>query len=442
MKSIKYPLVTIITPTYNQGQFIEETIRSVLSQTYPNIEYIVLDAMSTDSTPEIIQKYSDRIAIVRREPDNGQSDAIAKGFKLATGELVGWINSDDLLYPDCVERIVQAYLRQPEAVLFYCSSIDIISESGKHLSTMNVPLVSREHLMRVSNTLIQPGSFYRKKVVEQVNYFNTELRYSMDLDLWLRLLSVGGFVDVHDVPIAAYREWGGTKTATGGVQMALERMTMLTKHGGTKSDPAQRQIRANLIKNKLKSTYSSLSSIFRPFCKVLWFLSFILYYGVLIHLPATNSRYTRWLRPIRGSVCRLLFKSSGYNINVEKGARFGSGDNVTIGNNSGLGINCLILGTVSLGNDVMMGPDVMFISTSHCFDRIDIPMIEQGLSEELPIVVENDVWIGARCILLPGITLGTGSVIGAGSVVTKSVPAFTMVAGNPARVIRSRSQCQ
>lgn len=322
MTRTDHPLVTIITPTYNQGQFIEETIRSVLAQTYPKIEYIVLDAMSTDATQEIVESYRDRIAVVRREPDHGQSDAIVKGFKLAQGELVGWINSDDLLYPDCVERIVRAYRQQPEAALFYCSSIDIISESGKHLDTMRLPLVSREHLLRECNTLIQPGSFYRRTALEQVDYFDPSLRYSMDLDLWLRLLTAGGSVDVHDAPIAAYREWSGTKTTTGGNQLATERVQMLNRHGGVSSDPAQRQLRAGVRKNQLKSIIARMP---RPFRRVLRVLLLFFYYGVLIHLPASSSRYTRWLRPIRSSVGRYLFKFAGSNINIEKGARFGGG---------------------------------------------------------------------------------------------------------------------
>lgn len=431
------PLVTIITPTYNQGQFIEETIRSVLAQTYPNIEYIVLDAMSTDATQAIVESYRDRIAVVRREPDHGQSDAIVKGFKLAQGELVGWINSDDLLYPDCVERIVRAYRQQPDAALFYCSRIDVISECGQRLNTMHVPLVSREHLLRERNTLIQPGSFYRRAVLEQVDYFDASLRYSMDLDLWLRLLGVGGFVDVHDAPIAAYREWGGTKTTTGGNQLATERVQVLNRHGGISSDPAQRQLRAGMRKNQLKS---ALAGMLRSFRGILRALSLFFYYGVLTHLPASNSRYTRWLRPIRSSVGRSLFKFAGSNINIEKGARFGTGRNVQIGSNSGLGVNCQILGSVSLGSNVMMGPDVMFISTTHRFDQTDVPMIEQGFEDDRPIVVEDDVWIGARCICLPGVRIGKGSVIGAGSVVTKPIPDYSVAAGNPARIIRSRCQ--
>lgn len=118
----------------------------------------------------------------------------------------------------------------------------------------------------------------------------------------------------------------------------------------------------------------------------------------------------------------------------------GGGGNVQIGNNSGLGVNCQIMGTVSLGSNVMMGPDVMFISTAHRFGQIDVPMIEQGFEGDRPIVVEDDVWIGARCICLPGVRIGKGSVIGAGSVVTKSIPGYSVAAGNPARVIRSRGQ--
>src|SRR5438045_443911 len=95
--------VSIITPSYNQGQFIEETILSVLNQTYQNVEYIVIDGGSTDNTLDVVNKYKDKIDVIISEKDNGQSDAINKGFKIAKGELIGWLNSDDALYPYCVE---------------------------------------------------------------------------------------------------------------------------------------------------------------------------------------------------------------------------------------------------------------------------------------------------------------------------------------------------
>jgi glycosyltransferase involved in cell wall biosynthesis len=259
MNSADCPLVSIVTPSFNQGEFIERTIESVLSQTYKNIEYIVLDAMSSDRTPEILDRYRDKISVTRREPDRGQSDAIVKGFKLARGELVGWVNSDDLLYPECVTRIVEAYRRRPDASIFYCSSIDIISESGERLKTTHVPLRGRDHLLRECNTLIQPGSFYRRTALKAVDYFDTSLRYSMDLDLWLRLLAVGGFVDVSETPIAAYREWGGTKTSTGGARLAKERIAMLTLHGGNRSDNAQKKLRLKIFKEQVKTVIRKVS---------------------------------------------------------------------------------------------------------------------------------------------------------------------------------------
>lgn len=247
------PLVTIITPTYNQGQFIEATINSVLAQSYKNIEYIIIDAMSTDATAEILEKFSGKISQVISEPDEGQSDAIVKGFKMAKGDLVGWINSDDILYPDCVEKIVAAYLKSPQAVLFYNSQFDIISEDGSFNRLVNVPIVNGDQLLRYSNTLVQPGSFYKNEALVKIGYFNKSLRFSMDLDLWIRLLKVGGAVNIGSEPIAAYREWGGTKTSTGDAKLLKERKKMLASHGAKATDKTMRSINFGLLKCYVKN---------------------------------------------------------------------------------------------------------------------------------------------------------------------------------------------
>lgn len=162
------------------------------------------------------------------------------------------------------------------------------------------------------------------------------------------------------------------------------------------------------------------------------------YYGAATHLPASNKRYTRWCRLIRRGVTKRLFNSAGSGINIERGAFFGSGAKVSIGDNSGIGIDCNLLGEVSLGNNVMMGPEVVFLATSHDHSRTDVPMIRQGFAQEKPIVVGNDVWIGMRCTILPGVKVGNWVIIGACSVVTKSIPDYAVVAGNPARVINYR----
>lgn len=127
-------------------------------------------------------------------------------------------------------------------------------------------------------------------------------------------------------------------------------------------------------------------------------------------------------------------------MNIEKNAFFGDGSKLSIGNYSGLGLNCRIHGPVSIGDYVMMGPDVLIVTRNHRFDRVDVPMALQGSSEARSVIIGDDVWIGARSVILPGVRIGNGAVIGACSVVTKDIPAYAIVGGNPARIIRFRSE--
>ena len=126
----------------------------------------------------------------------------------------------------------------------------------------------------------------------------------------------------------------------------------------------------------------------------------------------------------------------GTNVNVEKGAKFTP--LLQIGNNSGLGINCEIYGPVTIGDNVMMGPEVVFYTTRHNYSRTDIPMNLQGIENGIPIVIGNDVWIGRRAIILPGVTIGDGCIIGAGAVVTKSFPPYSVIGGVPAKIVKNR----
>ena len=165
-----------------------------------------------------------------------------------------------------------------------------------------------------------------------------------------------------------------------------------------------------------------------------------LYLMFLKHLPATDGRYplAALIRRWRSSVGKHLFDSCGVNVNIEKGANFGFGRGISLGNNSGLGINCKVRGPLVIGNDVMMGPDVMIFTSNHETSRTDIPMRLQGNTEVKCVRIEDDVWIGARAIILPGVKIGKGSVIAAGSIVTKEVEAYSIVGGSPAKVIKRR----
>ena len=132
----------------------------------------------------------------------------------------------------------------------------------------------------------------------------------------------------------------------------------------------------------------------------------------------------------------LILEKRGNNTNIEHGAIFNN--RCKLGANSGIGINCALYGTVIIGEDVLMGPECQFWTGGHRFDRIDIPIGKQGTIGDKPIIIGDDVWIGARTIVLPGVKIGSHSVVGAGSVVTKDIPEYSVVAGNPAKVIKSR----
>lgn len=158
-------------------------------------------------------------------------------------------------------------------------------------------------------------------------------------------------------------------------------------------------------------------------------------YKIAKHMPATNSRIKIGgiLRRIAGN---LIISEMGKNVNIEKNAVFSH--RIKIGDNSGLGIACRVPQGVTIGNDVMMGPQCKIYTRNHAFDRTDIPMREQHYQEIKPVTIGNDVWIGTNVIILPGVNIADGCIIGAGSVVTKDTLPYSVNAGNPCKFIKSR----
>lgn len=167
-------------------------------------------------------------------------------------------------------------------------------------------------------------------------------------------------------------------------------------------------------------------------------LALIIYYLIAKHLPASDFPFLKGSKGIRSFLCKRIFDKCGENVNIERGVFFGSGKEISIGNNSGIGINARISGPLEIGENVMMGPDVMIYTSNHNFDSVDIPMIKQGNGQKENVIIEDDVWIGARVIILKGVHIKKGAIIGAGSVVTKDVGEYEIVGGNPAKLIRKR----
>jgi maltose O-acetyltransferase len=164
----------------------------------------------------------------------------------------------------------------------------------------------------------------------------------------------------------------------------------------------------------------------------------VLYHALGKYLPSSTAPGGAVWRALRSWICRPMFISCGENVNVEPRASIGY-RTVSIGSNSGIGFRALVGSGSRIGSNVMMGPEVLIYTRNHSIFRTDIPMIEQGDTAIARVVIEDDVWIGARVIILPGVTVGCGSVLGAGAVVSRDVPPYAVVVGNTGRVVRYRN---
>lgn len=168
-------------------------------------------------------------------------------------------------------------------------------------------------------------------------------------------------------------------------------------------------------------------------------LCLFLYYAIARHLPSSYSIWGGELSSrIRYFLCKRIFRSIGTNVNIERKAFFGSGKDIVIGSNSGLGINCNVPNNIVIGDDVMMGPNCVIFSYNHETSRCDIPMSRQGVTPQRLTIIEDDVWIGQNVIMTPGRHIKRGTIIAAGTVLCKDFPEYSIVGGNPSKYIKSR----
>jgi glycosyltransferase involved in cell wall biosynthesis len=195
------PLVSIVTPSYNQARFLETTIRSVLEQDYPSIEYLVVDGASTDGSVDIIRRYADRLSWWVSEKDSGQSEAINKGLRRARGQIVAWLNSDDVYLPGAISAAVATFQSSPTAGVVYGDALAIDAD-GKPFNTLNARQYSLVDLMAF-NIICQPAAFMRRSVLEQVEYLNPSYNLLMDTLLWMNMARIAPVVHVQHTWAAA-----------------------------------------------------------------------------------------------------------------------------------------------------------------------------------------------------------------------------------------------
>lgn len=223
------PRVTLVTPSYNAADYLRAAIDSVLAQDYPDIEYLVMDGGSMDGTVELLTSYGERIRWVS-EKDGGQSDAIARGFERTSGEILGWLNADDLLKPGAVRAAVEALRANPQAALVY-GRADFIDAKGRYLAPCTVvEPYSRRRLLHYGDYIIQPAAFFTRQAYTAVGGLDNSLNWAMDWDLWLRLAREHDFVFI-EKELASYRWLGSNKTAEGGFARLDEVEKVARRHG-------------------------------------------------------------------------------------------------------------------------------------------------------------------------------------------------------------------
>jgi GT2 family glycosyltransferase len=195
------PIVSIITPSFNQAQYLEDTIQSVLEQDYPRLEYTIIDGASSDGSVDIIRKYADKLTWWVSEKDSGQAEAINKGFARARGAIVAWLNSDDMYFPGAISAAVKVFDENPDAVLVYGNML-AINENGETTNILKYDQLSVEDLM-CFQIVGQPSVFLRREALEKAGNLDATYHFLLDHHLWLRIALQGQIVHVDETWAAA-----------------------------------------------------------------------------------------------------------------------------------------------------------------------------------------------------------------------------------------------
>ncbi len=212
------PKISIITPSYNQGEYLEETILSVLNQNYPDLEYIIIDGGSTDNSVDIIKKYQDQLAYWVSEPDNGQTHAINKGFRKASGDLVAWMNSDDFYYPGAFQYIANSYNKTKGAYDIYFGDKVNVDNEGRVIKKFIYPPFCNWGIKYTTNMNISNQSaFWKRDLLNRVDYLDEKIQFTMDYDFFLKLALAGarfkkinefiGVLRMYDNNKSSLKEW-------------------------------------------------------------------------------------------------------------------------------------------------------------------------------------------------------------------------------------------
>ena len=224
--------ISVVTPSYNQGRFIERTIQSVLEQNVPSLEYVVVDGASTDGTVNVLKKYEKHLRWVSEE-DSGQTEAVNKGLKWTRGDIIGWLNSDDIYYPGALSAVISLFEESPQVDVIY-GNADHVDEYDNIIEAYYTEDWNYERLKEVC-FLCQPAVFFRRRILDRLGLLDAGLKYCMDYEYWLRLGAEVPFVRMKN-KLAGSRMYGENKTLGERIAVHREINSMLKKRVGTVPD--------------------------------------------------------------------------------------------------------------------------------------------------------------------------------------------------------------
>jgi len=234
------PRITVVTPSYNQGPYIEKTIVSVLEQDYPDLEYLILDACSKDETGDVLRKYGGQVTAIV-EKDKGQSDAVNKGVARATGEVIAWLNSDDTYAPGALRTVGEFFAAHPDVDAVY-GDADYIGEDDRFIAEcVHLEPWSHHRLVHYSDFIVQPACFFRKKAFDAVGGLDVDVHFPMDYDLWLRMANNSARFAYVKQKLAHFRWFGENKTAVGGMTR-MDEIKRIAVRAGASGLPAYNKL--------------------------------------------------------------------------------------------------------------------------------------------------------------------------------------------------------
>lgn len=231
---IQLPKISIVTPSFNQAGFLEETIRSVLLQNYPDLEYIIIDGGSTDDSLEIIKKYEKWLSYWISEPDTGQSNALNKGFRQTTGTIVAWLNSDDIYEIGSICKVGILFNTITDTDIIYGDG-EYVDEECHHVDTGKSKCLENKDVAQfIPNQIFQPSLFFKRKILDQVGFLDESLHFAMDVDFWIRAFANRKTFYTENI-LSKFRLHRSGKTTSASLRFLLEELRLISRYEGTQS---------------------------------------------------------------------------------------------------------------------------------------------------------------------------------------------------------------